>query len=61
MIGATGPNIKDKDGYSNRTFKVTDAAGNSVEQQFKIVVHQQTTKYEATVAAGAIEKIMVQL
>ena len=56
MIGATGPNIKDKDGYSNRTFKVTDAAGNSVEQQFKIVVHQQTTKYEATVAAGAIEK-----
>ena len=56
MIGATGPNIKDKDGYSNRTFKVTDAAGNSVEQQFKIVVHQQTTKYEATVAAGVIEK-----
>ncbi|WP_240403717.1 sialoglycan-binding domain-containing protein, partial [Lactobacillus iners] len=56
MIGATGANIKDKDGYSNRTFKVTDAAGNSVEQQFKIVVHQQTTKYEATVAAGAIEK-----
>ncbi|MGX7415478.1 sialoglycan-binding domain-containing protein, partial [Aerococcus christensenii] len=56
MIGATGPNINDKDGYSNRTFKVTDAAGHSVEQRFKIVVHQQTNKYEATVAAGAIEK-----